>query len=97
MIISQIAIAAVLLVAVIALVVAAVSRHKKSSTAQLNLIGSIASVATTLEPEGAVLVGGELWRARVPPGERVVRGSTVRVIGATDHLLDVEQIVPTSR
>jgi membrane-bound ClpP family serine protease len=54
-----------------------------------------ARVETALEPEGAIIVGGELWRARLCGAERVVaRGSTVRIIGVSGHLLEVE---PTER
>ncbi len=76
-------------------------RHKKGATGEINLVGAMASVEATLAPEGAVLVRGELWRARLKPSHGaavcdadrnmiVKRGSTVRVIGASDYLLEVE-------
>ncbi|HYP53402.1 MAG TPA: NfeD family protein, partial [Pyrinomonadaceae bacterium] len=54
------------LVALIALLlyVALLSRHRKASTRSLAPVNRAASVEHPLTPEGAVLVGGELWRAR---------------------------------
>jgi membrane protein implicated in regulation of membrane protease activity len=74
--------------------VAAWSRHKKSSTAELSLVGRLASVEEPLEPEGSVLIGGELWRARLSGAAHpVARGrSNVRVTGARGHLLLVEPL-----
>jgi membrane-bound serine protease (ClpP class) len=82
----------VLLVAV-ALVVAASSRHKKSSRAPLDLVGRVGIIERDLNPEGAVLVGGELFRARTRTGEKIqgACGARVRVVGARGHLLEVER------
>jgi len=74
------------------LVIVAASRHKKAATGELNLMGAVASVETTLEPEGSVLIRGELWRARSSAGETIERGQSVRVTGASGHLLEVEAI-----
>ena len=93
---SQLFIAAVLLCACLAVVaaIALASRHKKSATGQLDLIGAVASVETELEPEGSVLVRGELWRARLRTGRAHDggRGSRVRIVGASGHLLLVEPL-----
>ena len=70
-------------------VVAAWSRHKKGAGRVPDLTGRVGSVAVALRPEGAVLVAGELWRARVRSGGNVERGR-VRVVGARGHLLEVE-------
>jgi membrane-bound serine protease (ClpP class) len=70
--------------------VAALSRHKKAATGRLNLLDEIGLVETTLKPEGSVLIRGELWRARSRPGDCVERGQSVRVVGASGHLLEVE-------
>ena len=94
---SPIIIIVVLASAVLACVllfVAALSRHKKAATGELDLMGALALVETDLEPEGAVLVRGELWRARTLSGATVRSGRGVRVVGASGHLLEVE---PTSR
>ncbi|HKP73872.1 MAG TPA: NfeD family protein [Pyrinomonadaceae bacterium] len=82
----------VLLVAACALVVAAMSRHKKGARGELKLEGRVAVVVAALEPEGAVLVDGELWRARTREGVRVAQEGRVRVVGARGHLLEVEPV-----
>ncbi len=82
-----------LVVALIA--IAALSRHQKAATGQLKLMYAVAVVETTLEPEGSVLVSGELWRARSREGVRVERGERVRVVGAGAHLLEVERLTAT--
>ena len=73
--------------------IAALSRHKKAATGELDLVGAVAFVETNLEPEGSVLVRGELWRARSLTGATLRSGCNVRVVGASRHLLEVE---PTS-
>jgi membrane-bound serine protease (ClpP class) len=73
-----------------ALTVAALSRHKKGATHQLNLLGATAIVETTLKPEGSVLVRGELWRATSRMSGTIERGQSVRVLSASGHLLEVE-------
>ena len=79
---------------VLALVVVATwLRHRKAADGELELIGSIASVEKTLEPEGSVLVHGELWCARSRTSESLACGrNNVRIIGATGHLLEVEPL-----
>ena len=74
--------------------VAHASRQKKiSSRLPLNLVGRVASVERALEPEGFVLIEGELWRARVRGGAAVGRGSSkVRVVGASGCVLEVEPL-----
>jgi membrane-bound serine protease (ClpP class) len=72
------------------LLIVAVSRHKKAATGALDLRGAVAFVEATLTPEGAVLVRGELWRARLRSGGSLERGRQVKVIGASKHLLEVE-------
>ena len=74
----------------LALLIAAASRHKKAASGELGLMGALASVETTLAPEGSVIVHGELWRARLRTGGKLARGRQVRVVGASEHLLEVE-------
>ncbi len=74
-------------------VVALLSRHKKAC--EVDLIGSFAFVEKPLEPEGAVLVRGELWRARFVAAsgthaKAAIHGARVCVIGVRGHLLLVE-------
>jgi membrane-bound ClpP family serine protease len=73
------------------LIVAAMSRHQKSASRPLRLEGQVGVVLEALEPEGAVLVDGELWRARSLNGDRIVQGR-VRIVGARGHWLEVESI-----
>jgi membrane-bound serine protease (ClpP class) len=93
MTIWQIVIAAALLAGLaLALIVVALSRHKKGALGELDLMGARASVETTLEPEGSVLIRGELWRARSRTGVNIERGRAVRVVGASQYLLEVEPV-----
>jgi membrane-bound serine protease (ClpP class) len=79
-----------LLLVAVAVYVIVLSRHHKAATGELALVGAQACVETALEPEGAVLVRGELWRARSLSGGRLERGCRVRIVGASAHLLEVE-------
>lgn len=85
-------VAGLLLIAA-ALYVIMLSRHHKATTGDLDLVEALASVETALEPEGAVLVRGELWRARTRAGLTIERGCRVRVVGASAHLLEVEPLL----
>jgi membrane-bound serine protease (ClpP class) len=77
--------------AVLLFILAAMSRHKKGAVGELELVGATASVETTLRPEGTVFIRGELWPARSHTGVTLPRGSKVRVVGASAHLLQVEE------
>jgi membrane protein implicated in regulation of membrane protease activity len=69
------------------------SRQRKYSRQPLRLVGRAASVERALDPEGFVLVEGELWRARARGVASVGRGdSNVRVVGASDCVLEVEPL-----
>jgi membrane protein implicated in regulation of membrane protease activity len=50
--------------ALLAYVVHASREKERSSRLPLRLVGRVGSVERTLDPEGFVLVEGELWRAR---------------------------------
>jgi membrane-bound ClpP family serine protease len=76
--------------AVVLFLIAAMSRHHKGATGELDLVGATASVEGTLGPLGTVLIRGELWPARSRTGAIVERGCRVRVVGASGHLLQVE-------
>jgi len=75
----------------ILLIVAAMSRHKKSATSEITLIGSRAQVDSPLAPEGTVLVHGELWRARSADGIHIPSHTIVQVVGLSGHLLLVQR------
>jgi membrane protein implicated in regulation of membrane protease activity len=91
------------LVMAIAITALLLWRHKKSAHSEINLLGALALVEESLTPEGAVLVRGELWRARLAPTHAaaysnancslgIERGSSVRVVGASGYLLEVEPV-----
>ena len=73
------------------LIVAAVSRHKKSATGEIQLVRSRARVDTQLTPEGTVLIRGELWRARSLDSTNVAPHTRVHVVDLQGHLLLVER------
>jgi membrane-bound serine protease (ClpP class) len=86
-----------LLIAILAFVallamalVLALYHHKKSSSGDIKLIGETAYVDIELTPEGTVIVGGELWRAKSCDGTFISARARVRVIGFEDHLALVE-------
>lgn len=73
------------------LIVAGMSRHKKSATSELQLLGSRAQVDAELGPEGTVLIQGELWRARSADGTSIAPRTIVQVVGLSGHLLLVQR------
>ncbi|MCA1557389.1 MAG: hypothetical protein LC731_02485 [Acidobacteria bacterium] len=94
-IVTAVILMSVLFIALLGLIVS-MSRHKKKSTGALHVIGSLARVEMELRPEGSVIVGGELWRARLSNESGTLeRGSHARVVGANGHLLEVERAVTT--
>ncbi len=60
------------------------------------LLGMEGQVFEDLNPEGLVLVEGEIWRARSRGGEKIPRGMKVRVIGVEGLTLIVEPYPPGS-
>ena len=72
------------------LVVVALYRHKKAGAGDVKLIGEFAHVDTALDPEGTVIVSGELWRARSKNGAFISARARVRVVGFDGHLALVE-------
>lgn len=74
---------------ILALSVVALWHHKKSTNRSLNIIGATGLVETPLDPEGAVIINGELWRARTEIGNSLKLRNRVRVVGAESHLLVV--------
>ncbi len=71
-------------------IVVALYRHKKASSTHSKVIGEVGNVSSDLMPEGAVLVHGELWRARSSDGSPLPINTPVRVVGVEGHLLLVE-------
>ena len=73
-----------------ALILAALSRHKKSATGPLSLSGARGQTQTALTPDGAVLIKGESWPARAR--QNLPAQTPVRVVGAEGHWLQVEPV-----
>ena len=71
-------------------VVVALYLHKRASGGDIRLIGELARVDTELDPEGTVIVCGELWRARSQDGVQIATRRQVRVVGFEGHLALVE-------
>jgi len=65
--------------------------HKRSSRPN-SPISSLATVHTTLCPNGSVLVNGELWLAQSLDGKVIPERTEVTVTGLHDHLLLVSQM-----
>lgn len=63
---------------------------KKPEVGPEALVGVVGQVIEDLNPEGTILVEGEIWRARSGSGERIPRGSAVRVVGVDGLTLIVE-------
>ena len=76
--------------ALLAAVMAALSRHKKAGSGDVKLIGEMATVESRLAPEGTVIVRGELWCARSSDGSVISSQTRVRVVGFKDFLALVE-------
>ena len=64
--------------------------HKRNRAGDVKLIGEIARVDTKLDPEGTVIVCGELWRAKSKTGAVISTRARVRVVAFDDHLALVE-------
>ena len=79
-----------LVAAVATLVVVALYVHKRSAAGDIKLIGELGRVDTKLDPEGTVIVAGELWRARSINGDPISTRAQVRVVGFEDHFAVVE-------
>ena len=79
-------------VACAAYVAVASRRHKQGARGEVSLVGQTGTIARDLQPEGAVLVAGEVWPARSRTGRALTRAECVRVrvAGVGRHWLEVE-------
>jgi membrane-bound ClpP family serine protease len=64
--------------------------HKRKGAGDIRLIGELGHADTKLDPEGTVIVGGELWRAKSKTGTAISARSRIRVVAFVDHLALVE-------
>jgi membrane-bound serine protease (ClpP class) len=96
---SPIALAGVTAVAAVAggaLAVAAVRVHRHQPlVGSQRLIGAFGITRTTLDPDGSVRVGGQLWSAHARSG-RLEVDSPVRVLARRGLTLEVERLDPKS-
>jgi membrane-bound serine protease (ClpP class) len=67
------------------------ARRLPPATGRESLIGAVGRTRTALEPEGAVFLEGELWRARTS-GASVPAGADVRVVSVDGTTLVVEPV-----
>lgn len=75
----------------LAIAVISLWKHKKSSMGPVQLLGARAHAQTELNPEGAVLIAGELWRARSLDGTSIAANEQVEVVQVQGHLLLVKR------
>ncbi|HWN10267.1 MAG TPA: NfeD family protein [Pyrinomonadaceae bacterium] len=80
--------AAVLLL--ISLLVFGLWRHKRASAGEVKLMGEMGLVETKLDPQGTIIVDGELWNAQSSDGSDIEVNARVRVVGMQAHLVLVE-------
>jgi len=66
------------------------ARRQPSVTGREGLVGRVAEVRAPLDPEGTVLVRGELWKATAVDGP-VARGDRVEIVGVEGFWLIVRQ------
>ena len=66
-------------------------KHKKSGTGKIHLVGATALVESELNPEGTVLIAGDLWRARSLDGTTIPVHQRVEVVGLDGHLVLVKR------
>lgn len=64
-------------------------RRYRVRTGSEGLIGSVAEVVETLDPEGRVRLRGEIWRARGPRSSPSTVGERVEVTGVDGLTLEV--------
>ncbi len=70
---------------------ALLSRRRKAYSGDLNIMGLRGHVDSALDPNGAIILNGELWRAQVAQSSLfVLSGKMVRVIGINGIFLVVE-------
>jgi membrane protein implicated in regulation of membrane protease activity len=64
-------------------------RRYRVRTGSEGLVGSVAEVVETCDPEGRVRLRGEIWRARVPLSTPAAVGQLVEVTGVDGLTLEV--------
>jgi len=77
--------------ALILIALALLLRQRKAAAGNTEVMRRVAYVEQALDPEGTVIVGGELWCARARAGEHIMRGTRVRIVATRGHWLEVEE------
>ena len=75
--------------AAVSIVAVVRSQRRKQAAGRETMIGRTASVQIPLDPEGTVLVDGELWHARAPK-QRIEPGAHVTIVGIDGLMLSVK-------
>ena len=70
----------------------AAHRDQPVRTGHEELVGAVAEVRESLDPEGQVFIQGALWRARITGGDSVQPGNRVRVKAVDGLTLEVEPV-----
>ncbi len=69
-------------------------RHKRASAGEVKLMGELGLVESELNPQGTIIVAGELWNAQSSDGSDIEKNTRVRVVGMQAHLVLVELSEP---
>jgi|GEM_PF-1226956 len=68
------------------------AKKKKPSTGEEAIVGETGTVEDELNPEGMILVKGELWKARTKGDKKIEKGRKVKIVGARNLVLSVEEV-----
>ncbi|GEM_PF-1748452 len=68
------------------------SHLERAKVGRESLVGATGEAIDDLDPEGFVMVEGEMWRAEGIGGARIPRGSRVRVKSVRGMVLVVERV-----
>ena len=79
------------LLALLAIAVVSLWKHKKAGSGQIHVVGATALVETDLDPEGTILIDGELWRAKSIDGTSIAAQEQVNVVAVQGYLLLVRR------
>jgi membrane-bound ClpP family serine protease len=77
----------IILSASVLLLLAFWSRHHKRHPTTTSLLNAIGIVETPLNPNGTVLINGELWLAKSVNGTTIPSKTKITVVGAEAHVL----------
>lgn len=68
------------------------AKKKKPSTGRDAIVGETGTAEEELNPEGEIMVKGELWKARAKEGKKIEKGRNVKIVEVKDLALAVEEI-----